>query len=153
VCLLRGTDWILFMHSVFAARCQTQLKLTAVCKLLNAQIYGSDIIFGISVFFIILHNDRQFVCYNLQFSYIYCNEIIQSAGCSVQYVIWDTEHCDSLLTSGRIVLYIKLTETYAASQCCVQHELCPVALHVSVPLSAKQIECFCGLPLHRLPQR
>ena len=40
-----------------------QFKLTAVCKVSNAQNYGSDIIFGNSVLFITLHNDsRQTVC-------------------------------------------------------------------------------------------
>jgi hypothetical protein len=64
-------------------------------------MYGSDIIFGISVLFITL-----FVCHNPQFSYSCSNEITQRVGCSVQYVIWETKRCDSLLTSGRIVLNI-----------------------------------------------
>jgi hypothetical protein len=46
---------------MFTARCQTQLKLTGVCREFNAQMYISDIIFGISVLFITLHNDRLFV--------------------------------------------------------------------------------------------
>ena len=40
-----------------------QLKLTAVCKVSSAQIYGSDIIFGNSLLFTTSHNDsRQSVC-------------------------------------------------------------------------------------------
>ena len=54
MCLLRGTNWIL-VHSFFTVLCQTKLKLTAVCKEVNAQMCGSDIMSDISVLFILLY--------------------------------------------------------------------------------------------------